>query len=291
MLPLVKLLRPRQWVKNVFVVVPLFFGFKFGDPYSVAAMALAFVTFCCVSSAIYVFNDLRDIEADRQHPKKRFRPLAAGTVSIPVAYVSIAALALCAAACIMVARLPPSFIFITATYAGMSLSYSLGLKNVPLLELFVVASGYVLRVIAGCHAIDVLPSPWILGAAGSVALLIVSGKRRAEMAENLDPDANRRSLAGYTPSYLDSVISVLGAVTIMQYLMFVSSDYAIKRYGSEAVMLTVVFVAYGVLRYIQLIKVGQGADSPTDLVTRDPGLIGAVLLWVATFLFLFLYYR
>ncbi|MBI3419659.1 MAG: hypothetical protein HY053_05970, partial [Proteobacteria bacterium] len=161
----------------------------------------------------------------------------------------------------------------------MNIAYSLVLKRVNLVEMFVVASGYVLRVLAGCAAIGAAPSPWILSATGILALLIVAGKRRS------DPGQASR----YAVEYLDNIIAVLGAATIVTYLLFTASDYATQRYG-QLVIATSVFVAYGVLRYMQLIQSGKGADEPTTLVLSDAGIRACVVLWAATF-FALIYMR
>jgi decaprenyl-phosphate phosphoribosyltransferase len=277
---LIQLLRPVQWIKNVFVLAPLFFGFRLSDPRAVIDALIAAAIFCVLSSAIYVFNDLRDIGADRVHPKKRFRPLASGTVTPAAAVAAMVALLVTAVLLAYLAGFGRYFVATLVAYVAASASYSLGLKRVALLELFIVASGYVLRVITGCFAVDVAPSQWLLSATGVVALLLVTGKRRAEIADGLDPDNNRQSLRGYNLVFLDSMLSMLGSITIITYLMFTVSDYAAERYGSRYLMLSAVFVAYGVLRYLQVLKTSTGADAPTELVIRDGGLIGAVGLWV-----------
>lgn len=288
--PLIRLLRPIQWIKNAFVLAPLFFGFRLGDPQAVAHALLAVAIFCLVSSAVYIFNDLRDMAADRAHPKKRSRPLASGAVKPGAAIAIMATLLALAIGLTYLAGFDRNFVASILVYVAANLSYSLGLKNVALLELFLVASGYVIRVITGCFAVEVEPSQWLLGSTAVVALLLVTGKRRAEIADALDVDNNRQSLRGYNLAFLDSMLSMLGSITIITYLMFTVSDYAVDRYGSRYLMLSAVFVAYGVFRYLQVVKTSSGADAPTELVTSDGGLIGAVVLW-ALFMAIQLYLR
>lgn len=276
---MIRMLRPVQWIKNVFVLAPLFFGFRAGNFAAIVHALLAVGIFSLVSSAVYIFNDLRDISADRSHPKKRVRPLASGEVTPGAAVTMLIILLLCVALTIRLGGLNLYFAATIIVYVTINAAYSLGLKNIALLELFFVASGYVLRVIAGCIAVDVVPSQWLLGATSVLALLLVTGKRRAEIAEQLDVNESRKSLRGYNLTFLDSMLSMLGSITIITYLMFTVSSYAIERYASQYLMLSSVFVAYGVLRYLQVVKTATGADMPTELVTRDPWLIGAIALW------------
>lgn len=276
----IHLVRPKQWAKNAFVLAPLIFSFKLKSLVAVDQGLMAAIVFCLCASAIYIINDLTDIKSDRLHPKKRQRVLAAGKVTRPQALIVFFILILCGVALLFVGRFPPAFIGILSLYILLSLSYSLGLKHVPLLELFIVASGYILRLLAGCAAIDEAPSPWILAATGAIALFIAAGKRRAELAENDEPQKLRRSLKEYNLAFLDSAITILAGVTIVTYLLFTTSDYAINRFHSSYFVSTSVFVVYGILRYLQLITVTTGAEDPTTLVLTDTGLRLAGLGWL-----------
>jgi 4-hydroxybenzoate polyprenyltransferase len=276
---MLRLMRPTQWIKNGFVLIPLVFSKNLLQMDSVSRSALAFLVFTLITSFLYVANDWRDVESDRQHPKKRLRPLAAGTVTTGEAALMLIALAGVTVALLALLRPGWSFAGVAGLYAAVSLSYSLGLKHVQLLELFIVASGYVLRVIAGSIVLAVEPSPWILAASGLVAFLITAGKRRADIADNLDPNNNRRSLAGYSVAYLDHVIAIAAGMTILAYILFTASDYAASRFHSQYLIGTGVFVAYGVLRYLQLVMLGEGADDPTSLIVRDAPLMMSVALW------------
>ena len=279
---LLRLMRPRQWTKNVFVLAPLVFGFKLMDMASVSASLTATFVFGLVASLVYIVNDMRDMDADRVHPKKCLRPLASGEVTRPEAAGLMMVLAILVMVVAHYALFDRMFWIFLGIYGALSLGYSLGLKQIPLLELFIVAAGYVLRVLAGCAAIAETPSPWILAAGGTVALLIVAGKRRAEIAENNDPEQLRRSLREYNLSFLDSMITMLAANSVVTYLLFTTSDYALERYHTPYLVATSVFVLYGILRYMQLIKVTTGADDPTNLILTDSSLRIAVLGWVAT---------
>lgn len=282
---LLRLMRPRQWAKNVFVAAPLFLSGNLLVPEAFLTCALATGLFCLVSGGIYVFNDIRDLPQDRVHPKKRFRPLAAGTVPVSMAWGLLAVLASMVAGAAAITSLPRAFWWVIGIYAVNSIAYSVRLKHVSLVELFVLASGYVLRVLAGCWALEVEPSQWLLVSTAVLALLMAAGKRRAEIAEGHDPDKNRRSLHGYNERFLDSMITMLAATALVSYLMFTVSDYAAKRFGNDLLMVTAVFVGLGLLRYMQMTKAGKGADSPTDLVLQDTMLLAAVGGWTAVFAF------
>jgi len=277
-----RLIRPKQWTKNLFVLAPLVFSFKMTDIPSVIQATLAAILFCFIASIIYIVNDWRDIPSDRKHPKKRKRPLASQEVSTAQAAAIVFMLLAFALGVLFYAQFAAPFSIYLGIYIIFSLSYSFGLKHVSLLELFVVASGYVMRLLAGCAAISELPSPWILAATGGVALLIVAGKRRAEIAEKHDPENMRQSLRDYNLTFLDSAITMLAAVTFVTYLLFTTSDYAVNRFHAPYFLVTSIFVLFGILRYMQLVKVMAGADDPTSLVLTDKNLRYAVLGWVLT---------
>lgn len=280
------LMRPKQWIKNLFVLAPLIFGFKMFEADFVIRELGAFVVFCLVASAVYIINDWRDIHSDRAHPIKRRRPLASGVVKKSQAICVSFVLGIAAAAIIFFFGYSFSFLISLCLYIGLSVAYSLGLKHIGLLELFIVASGYILRLLVGCAAIGQSPSPWILAATGSVALLMVAGKRHAEISENRDPDMNRKSLRHYNLAFLDSVVTLLAAITVVTYLLFTTSDYAVNRFHAPYFVATSVFVLFGVLRYVQMVKLGTGADDPTLLVLTDKSLRYTVLCWLATCIFM-----
>lgn len=279
---LARLLRLRQWIKNGFVLAPLFFGVELLNRQALSHAAAAFAIFCLVSSAIYIFNDWRDVEADRAHVEKRHRPLASGAVSPAAAAVLFAVVVGLACGIGAVADLPRGFYGTLAVYVAINLAYSLGLKQVSLLELFLVASGFVLRVIAGGYATKIQLSPWILIATAMVALLLTVGKRRGDIAGKNDVAHGRRSLAQYNVAYLDLVLAALTGGTLVVYLLYCVSDSAVERFGAS-VLLTSLPVAMGLLRYLQLVLVMNKGAAPTDLVVQDPGLVGIVAIFIAMF--------
>lgn len=276
------LLRIRQWIKNIFVLAPLFFG---KDLFRAAAFErglAAAAAFCLLSSAVYIFNDWRDIEADRHHASKRNRPLASGHVSVPVAFGVFLALLVGVAGIVAVAQLPFLFILLLLLYGFVNLTYSLGLKQIAVLEFFMVSSGFVLRLLSGGAALKIVLSPWIIVATGSIALLLAVGKRRSDMARANDASGKRKPLAGYNLEYMNAVLSVTSATTLVVYILFCVSDYAKNRYG-DAAMVTMIPVALGIMRYLQLLIVYDDGDAPTDLLLKDKPLIAIVATFVLYF--------
>ena len=282
MMPLLELMRPRQWIKNGFVLAPLFFGADMLHGAAVMRALTATVIFCLVSSAVYIFNDWRDIQADRLHASKKGRPLAAGRISVPAALAAMAALLVTAATLVLFAGFPQQFGLIVGLYLLLNLLYSLGLKQVAVIELFFVSSGFILRLLGGGIVLPVILSPWIVISTGTVALLLAAGKRRADIARSNDSEYGRQSLASYSLPYLDAVLAGLAGATLVVYLLFCVSDYAVGRYGS-IVLVTAIPVAVGLMRYLQLIIVYEDGDSPSDLVLRDRALSAVILIFVAIF--------
>ena len=278
----VELIRLRQWVKNGFVLAPLFFGKDLFHRVAVLHALAALAAFCLASSAVYIFNDWRDLEADRVHAVKQFRPLPSGRISVPVALTILVLLLAGAAGVIVLGGLPNEFWIIIGLYLALNLGYSLGLKQVTIVELLLVSSGFVLRLLAGGVALAVPLSQWIVIATGTIALLITAGKRRGDIARRNDSQMARKSLAGYNLPYLDGVLAALTGATFVVFLLFCASDYAVGRYGPN-ILITAVPVAAGLMRYLQLIIVYGDGDSPSDLVLRDKGLLAAVTVFIAIF--------
>ncbi len=277
----IRLLRPQQWLKNIFVLASLFFGGHMFSGHSAIMAFVTFVLFCLVSSAVYIFNDICDRDADKQHAKKRTRPLASGAIAMPVAIGVMAALIALAGIIFYASAAPWRLGLVLAIYIGINLIYSLGAKHVPLVELFMVASGFVLRLIAGGVAIDAPLTSWILVCTGLVSLLMVTGKRRADLLQDNDPTRSRRALLHYTVPFLDNIIVVLSSATLVTYLLF-CVGYGKDRFG-DYVELTAVFVALGIFRFMQIVIVEKGGDAPTALVARDRVMQFTLASWAVVF--------
>ena len=274
-----RLMRPEQWIKNAFVLIPLFFSGRVELAIVIESLLGAFA-FALLSSAVYILNDVCDLEEDRRHAKKKYRALASGHIDTGTAIALAVLLFAASGAVVFLSGLPGRLYLIGAVYAAINLAYSLGLKHVPVLELLLVASGYVLRLIAGSVIDGEALSSWIIVCTGLVSLMLVAGKRRADIAA-ID-QASRPSLKHYSVPYLDQLMTVLAAATFVTYLLFCLSDYAAHRFGID-VTITAVFVLFGIFRFLQIVSLQAGGDSPTDMVLRDVPLRTCILLWLATF--------
>jgi 4-hydroxybenzoate polyprenyltransferase len=278
--PLLVLMRPHQWVKNAFVAAPLFFSPSAVSFQAAGLIAAAVVAFCLLSSAIYIVNDYKDQEADRQHPNKRHRPLAAGTVP------QTQAAALCAVLLVagigVSAWLSPFFLAFAAGYVITNLAYSLALKRVPILDVMIIAGVFVVRLFAGAVLIDVVPSPWMVVCAGLLALFLALAKRRDDLEIGLDGN-HRESLEGYTKAYLDTAVTIVLGALLVAYMMYTTGDYAREKFGTDWLYLTSPFVIAGVLRYLQITLVERRSGAPTRLVLKDRFLKITILGYLLTF--------
>lgn len=281
---MLRLARPRQWVKNAFVVAPLFFSPWAVTSHNVAAAMIAVVVFCLLSSAVYVVNDYFDREADRLHPEKKFRPLASGEVT-PGQGIVLAVLLLTLAATLSLILLPYSFGLFAASYFVLNLLYSMRLKQVAIVDVLIVAAGFVLRIDAGAMVIGVVPSVWISLATGLLALFIALAKRRDDLVKTMS-STHRASLSGYNLRFVDACLAVTLGALLVCYLMYTTDSETIRRFGTDQLWLTAIFVIAGVMRYLQITLVEERSGSPTDIVVTDRFLIVTVVGWAAAFGFL-----
>ncbi|HAV77445.1 MAG TPA: decaprenyl-phosphate phosphoribosyltransferase [Anaerolineae bacterium] len=274
---LIKAMRPRQWTKNSFVFFALIFDKQLFLREPFLKTLGGFILFCLISSAVYLFNDLADIEADRKHPEKKRRPLASG--KLPVNAAMTAAFVLAALSIILGYFLTPAFAVIIVIYFIVNLLYSNWLKHVPILDVLIVSSGFVLRVAAGVTLITVERfSPWLYMITTLFSLYIGFGKRRAEM--NLlekGAGSHRRVLDGYTIPLLDQYITIVSGMTIVTYSLY--TFFADNLPENHTMMLTIPFVVYGIFRYLQLIQTGNAAGAPDEVALKDRPLQVTVLLW------------
>ncbi len=283
MLELLRLMRPHQWVKNAFVFTGLLFGHAWHDQHLVVLVLMVFAAFCLVSSSVYVLNDIVDVEQDRQHPKKRLRPLAAGKITVLSA--AMLAVFLVSAALAVGWLVSPAVFFILLGYALMNVAYSLHLKHVVILDVFIIATGFMLRILAGTLGVGIPPSQWLLLCGLMVTLFLGFTKRRAELiALNDKKSEHRRVLEHYSPVLLDKMIGITAAGLIMSYSLYTVNPDTVRIHGTPNLIYTVPFVMYGVFRYIYLLHhQSRGGDTAHDLV-RDPHLLAVVSAWaIATF--------
>lgn len=284
LLALLRLIRPRQWVKNAFVAAPLFFSPWAVNPHNVLMVLVAVAVFSLLSSAVYVVNDFFDREADRLHPEKKHRPLASGEVT-PAQGVVLAVGLLIAAATLAALLLPRGFLGFAGIYFVLNLLYSTWLKHVAILDVLIVAAGFVLRIDAGASVIDVTPSVWISLATGLLALFLALAKRRDDLVKTLS-STHRASLKGYNLRFVDSCLAVTLGALLVCYLMYTTDAETIRRFNSDKLWLTAPFVIAGVMRYLQITLVEERSGSPTDIVVTDKFLAVTIIGWAATIGFL-----
>ncbi len=272
---LLRLARPKDWIKSVFILMPLPFALASGAQLDAASLALGIAAMCLVCSAIYAVNDVLDAERDRQSARKRSRPVAAGRVSKQAA-LGAAAAWLAAGFALGALSGHAGALAVFSTYTALNLLYSFGLKHVPLLDAFILSSFYVLRVVLGCVLVDVVPSNWLLLCSSALALLIALGKRRGELMREAAA-LERPALQGYNRVYLDQAMGIIGGVTLFSYALY-SLETPLLVPGRQFASLP--FVAFGVLEYLRLAQVRGEGESPVDLLLRSPGLIVAGIGWV-----------
>ena len=275
---LVDALRPRQWVKNLLLLAPLLFSHNIFALPTLGWSLAGFVLFCLMSSAVYLFNDVKDREADQQHPQKRSRPIAAGEVSVAVALGTACVLAIAAVAGSVF--VDPRFALIVTAYGVMNILYSTWLKHQVILDVFVLAAGFVLRAVAGALAIDVVMSDWLLICTTLLALFMGLCKRRHEcIALGTERAGHRYVLGQYNPKLLDMMIGIVTASTVMSYALYSVSPETVQKFGGKGMLLTVPFVLYGIFRYLYLVyQQGQGGD-PTQNLLGDRATLVNVCLW------------
>lgn len=263
-------MRPKQWVKNGFVLAPLVFSQTFLDGEALRSALLAALLFCVASSATYVINDMHDIEHDRRHPKKsQTRPLAAGVVSVPAALILLAGL--CA---VLVSGwfIAPKVMLVIVAYLVLNLAYTFVLKYQPVVDIFTIAIGFVLRVYAGAIAVDVSLSSWMFVTTLCLALYLAAVKRRQELSQN--GTEGRKVLEKYSVSLVDRYAGMSATGTLLFYSMYVMSD-------KPELIITVPLVLFGIFRYWFVVEVFDGGESPTDALLADWQLMLTVALWVA----------
>lgn len=288
------MLRPHQWVKNLFVFPALIFSKHLFDPPYFFKSVAAFLLFCGLSGSVYIFNDIMDLDEDRHHPQKKMRPLASGRVPSSLAWALFLVLSLLALSMSFALRV--NFGIIALVYFAVNVGYSLHLKRVVILDVLIVSLGFVIRAVAGGLVLDVEISPWLLVCTTLLALFLVLAKRRYERAllderEGMPEDISlaaggdegaikyRRSLDEYSINFLDQMIAVTTATTLMGYILYTVSEEAIKKFGGAGLIYTVPFVIYGIFRYLYLIHQKKEGGSPTRSLMGDGPLMADVALW------------
>jgi 4-hydroxybenzoate polyprenyltransferase len=284
---LLRLLRPHQWVKNGFVFIGLLFGDVSSNWELRAQVLFAAAGFCLLSSCVYVLNDVFDRDADRAHPLKRVRPLASGAVSLGAAYALAAA---CAAAGLALGMLASAGVAgILLAYLLLNLAYSAGLKHVPILDVFIIAAGFMLRIFAGTWGVGIAPSQWLLMCGLLLTIFLGFAKRRAELmsgaGEGADGSSQRPVLDQYSPALLDTMMAVSAAGVIVSYSLYTVSPDTIALHGTDKLIYTLPFVLYGIFRYILLLHRSGGEDPALTLFT-DAHMLATCAAWLGATLWL-----
>jgi len=280
-----ELLRPRQWVKNAFVLVGLVFGHAWRDPAKVDAALWTTLAFCLASGAVYAFNDARDAAQDRDHPDKRHRPVARGDVT-PREALLLSFAAAAASLCIAAAAGPRAAGLIAA-YLAMSAAYTLVLKRLAVVDVVVIAAGFMLRLLAGTVGIGIEPSHWLIACGFLLTLFLGFAKRRAEMARLAEAAGRHRAvLEQYSIGFLDKAVAFCAAAMVAAYAWYTLAPETARLHGTDRLVLTLPWVALGTLRYLHRLRRGDGGGDPTEELLRDPVLGAAVAGWLATVLWL-----
>lgn len=279
---LIQLMRPHQYIKNFFIFLPLFFAMKITNTDLLLNAIIAFIAFSLTASAIYTLNDYHDIEEDKLHPKKKDRPLASGAISKSQAIIIMSVLF--AAGFTLMASLSLKAFGILAAYSIMNISYSYYLKHVAIIDVMIIAIGFVLRLFVGSAVTGIHLSMWIVIMTFLLALFMALAKRRDDVLIYLDTGKKmRKVIDGYNLQFLDTAMAIMASVVIVAYTIYTTSAEVVARFHSEYLYLTALFVILGIMRYLQIAFVHLDSGSPTKIVLKDRFMQFTLLGWIVTF--------
>ncbi|MFI5152419.1 MAG: decaprenyl-phosphate phosphoribosyltransferase [Chitinophagales bacterium] len=279
----IQLIRPKQWIKNLFLFIPPFFAGRFFIGSEIMSLLAGFFAFCFYSSSIYIINDYRDIDDDRKHPEKHKRPLASGNVDKRASILISIFFLLTGTIIAYSLDRSLKLLFVMGIYFFMNLFYSLGLKNIGILDILILASGFVLRVKAGAIIADVEASDWLIIMTFLLALFIAIAKRRDDILLKQVTGTNiRKSVSGYNLDFLNILLGLFGAIIIVAYINYTISPSTVQRLGTYRLYYSALFVIAGIMRYLQIAFVQQKSGSPTEILYRDRFIQCSILLWVAS---------
>ena len=281
------LLRPHQYLKNGFIWLPIFFGYRIFDSIALWRTLLAFAAFCMISSTIYVINDYKDREEDRRHPVKKNRPLASGAVS-PTEALCVGLLCFGASLMPALAFLPIACVYLLLTYLLLNIAYSQSLKHIPIVDIVCIALGFVLRIYMGGAATDTPISPWIVIMAFLLALFLALAKRRDDLLLLDQNGPVRKSIDGYNREFISLAMSVMASVIIVAYILYTVSPEVVAKHGTHRLYITGIWVLLGLLRYLQITFVEEKSGSPTLVLIKDGVLQAVIGLWLVN-IFILLY--
>jgi 4-hydroxybenzoate polyprenyltransferase len=279
-------LRPKQWTKNLLLFAGILFSLQINQPPLLLRAAAGFLAFSLLAGTVYLINDLKDVESDRLHPRKKHRPIASGRLPVAAAWAALVPLIAVVGA--LSWWLGRGFIIVEVVYLAINAAYSFGLKTQVLIDVFVIALGFVLRAIAGVEVLRPISpeteiSPWLLVCTFFGALFLALAKRRRELANaGASATGQRRVLEHYTPELLDGLLIVSAAASLMGYALYTIWPSTVAKFGTEALLYTVPFVAYGIFRYFYLVRASEGAEDPSQVLLGDRPMAGCVLLYLVT---------
>lgn len=285
----IKLIRPKDWAKNMFLFVPVFFAGELFNVSVLKELILGFFCFSFVASSIYIINDYRDIEDDQKHPIKKNRPLASGAVA------KSAAIAICILLLVLGFTgawfIRDKFMFVLGIYFILNLGYSFGLKNISIVDIFIISIGFVLRVKGGAVIAQIGLSEWLTIMVFLLALFMAMAKRRDDVLLKISSGMDmRKAVKGYNLEFINNALSLICAVTIVSYFMYTMSDEIQERLGTHRLYYTCLFVLAGIFRYLQLVFVNQDSQSPTKILYKDRFIQISIILWIVSF-YLILYVK
>jgi len=282
LLQIIKLMRPHQYIKNLFIFLPIFFALKITDTELLFHAFIAFLAFSLTASAIYTLNDYHDIEEDREHPKKRYRPLASGAISKSQAIVIMIVLSLIGF--FLMATLSVNAVAILFTYVIMNIAYSFYLKHIAILDVSIIAIGFVLRLFIGSSVTGITLSMWIVVMTFLLALFMALAKRRDDVLIYLDTGKKmRKVIDGYNLQFLDTAMAIMASVVIVAYVSYTTTSEVIERVHSQYLYLTALFVILGIMRYLQITFVLKDSGSPTKIVLKDKFMQVTIFAWIISF--------
>ena len=282
LLNILKLMRPHQYIKNLFIFFPLFFALKITDTGLLFNAVIAFISFSLTASAIYTLNDYHDIEEDKQHPKKKYRPLASGMINKSQAIIIMSVLFVSGFTLMAILSLEAAGILLT--YVLMNIAYSFYLKHIAILDVVIIAIGFVLRLFIGSVVADIPLSMWIVIMTFLLALFMALAKRRDDVLIYLDTGKKmRKVIDGYNLQFLDTAMAIMASVVIVAYTIYTTSAEIVARVHSEYLYLTALFVILGIMRYLQVAFVLKDSGSPTKIVLKDRFMQFTLVGWIVTF--------
>jgi len=274
-------MRPRQWVKNTFLFSGLVFSKNLFQAELLMKVSMGFILFCLAASSIYIFNDIQDRQNDSKHSEKGRRPIALGNLPVTQAY--FVSVLLGGIALVFASVLDLTFFALLVTYILLNLSYSLKLKQVVILDIMCIAFGFVLRILAGTTLAGIIPSDWLIVCTMTISLFLGFSKRRNELVFMVNhTDNQRKVLADYSIPFLDQMIAMVTACTVMSYILYTVSSETVARFGTRNLIFTIPFVLFGIFRYLYLIYHKRIIEEPTDLILMDFSSLFNILLWLGT---------